>query len=292
MIRAGSLFEQVRAQRCALTSQETRLMRIVPSALSVIAVVVTGAVASHASEVAIQSASPSTSLCQTAPALDVGQQSARIAREVRDSLGGERDLRDIEVSVERGAVTLGGRVETFWAKDQAIRRTLAVEGVESIVSDLEIPLAEDDGSLARDVARAIQGYTYYTVWDQIDGSVTDGAVSLFGLVTPDRDKIDEIFERVAKVKGVQDVRSEIRRLPELQRDHELRRALANRVFRSEHFERFSSMSNPPFHIIVDSSGVTLVGYVQSVIEAHEMQRIVAQTQGVTRVENQLEIAQR
>ena len=267
-------------------------MRIVQSALSVVAVIATGAVATHSSEAGAQNASLSASLRQTAPALDVDQRFAQIAREVRDSLGRERDLREIEVSVEGTVVTLGGRVETFWAKDRAIKRTIAVEGVESVVSDLEIPLAEDDGSLARDVARAIQGYTYYTLWDQIDGSVADGAVSLFGLVTPDRNKIGEIFERVAKVKGVQDVQSEIRRLPESQRDQELRRALAYRVFRSEHFERFSSMSNPPFHIIVDSSVVTLVGYVQSVIEAREIQRIVAQTQGVTRVENLLQTVQR
>ncbi|MEE8129974.1 MAG: BON domain-containing protein [Vicinamibacterales bacterium] len=47
------------------------------------------------------------------------------------------------------------------------------------------------------------------------------------------------------------------------------------------------MPNPPFHIIVDNSVVTLVGYVQSAIELHEIQRIVAQTQGILRVENQL-----
>ena len=48
------------------------------------------------------------------------------------------------------------------------------------------------------------------------------------------------------------------------------------------------MTNPPFHIIVNNSVVTLVGYVQSRIEYIEMQRIVAQTQGVLRVDNQLQ----
>jgi osmotically-inducible protein OsmY len=182
-----------------------------------------------------------------------------------------------------------GRVETFWSKDQATKRTVSVEGVESVVSELNVPRAEDDGALARDVARAVQRYTYYTIWDQIEGRVTDGAVSLSGLVTPDRDKIGEIFERVAKVKGVQDVHSEILRLPLSQRYRKLRQALAYRVFRSEHFERFYSMTNPPFHIIVDSGVVTLVGQAQSMVEAHEIQRIVVQTQGVSRVENQLQI---
>ena len=37
-----------------------------------------------------------------------------------------------------------------------------------------------------------------------------------------------------------------------------------------------------------NSNVTLVGYVQSEIERIEMERIVGQTQGVMRVENQLQ----
>ena len=264
-------------------------MRIVKTVSFLGAVAVTVTVASHPSEAALQGASPSLALRQGAPALDVDQRSTRIDREVTASLRGVRDLREIEVSVEGNVVTLGGRVETFWAKDRAIKLTLAVEGVGSVVSDLEIPRAENDTNLARDVARAIQEYTYYTLWDQIDGSVNDGAVSLSGLVTPDRDKIGEIFERVAKVKGVQDVHSEIRLLPISERDQEIRQALANRVFRSEHFERFYSMTNPPFHIIVDSGVVTLIGRVQSMVEAHEIQRIVAQTQGISRVENHLQI---
>ena len=48
------------------------------------------------------------------------------------------------------------------------------------------------------------------------------------------------------------------------------------------------MVNPPFHIVVHNGIITLVGYVQTQIELIEMQRIVAQTNGVLRVENQLQ----
>ena len=219
---------------------------------------------------------------------EAGQTAGQIEREVRDALRRERDLRGIEISVQASEVTLSGRVPTFWAKDQAIKRTLAVEGVETVVSELEIPVVEDDNDVAQDVARAIQRYPHYTLWDHIDGSINKGVVSLSGRVTPDRDKANDIFERVAKVKGVQDVQSEIRTLSPSRGDRELRRAIGYRVFSSPHFERFASMPNPPFHIIVDNSIVTLVGYVQSAIELHEIQRIVAQTQGILRVENQLQ----
>ena len=106
-------------------------------------------------------------------------------------------------------------------------------------------------------------------------------------MTPERDKASEIFERVAKIRGVQDVQSSIKTLPPSQSDQRLRSNIARRVFRSSHFQRVAGMLNPPFHIIVHNSVVTLVGYVQGEIEQRELVRIVTQTQGVLRVENQL-----
>ena len=220
--------------------------------------------------------------------VEARQTAQQLEREVHESLRGEGDLRRIEVSVQGSEATLSGRVPTFWAKDQAIKRALDVDGIETVVSELEIPAVEDDSDLAEDVAKAVQRYPYYTIWDDITGSVNGGRVSLSGRVTPDRAKADEIFERVAKVKGVQDVQSDIMTLPPSQSDRNLRRAIARRVFSSMHFERFATMSNPPFHIIVHNSIITLVGYVQGQIELIEMQRIVAQTEGVLRVENRLE----
>ncbi len=220
--------------------------------------------------------------------VEARQTAQQLEREVRESLRGKGDLRRIEVSVDGAEATLSGRVPTFWAKDQAIKRALDVDGIETVVSELEIPAVEDDSDIAQDVAKAVQRYPHYTIWDHITGRVNGGNVSLGGRVTPDRDKAKEIFERVAKVKGVQDVQNDIVTLPPSQGDRNLRNAIARGVFRSTHFERFRTMSNPPFHIIVHNSVVTLVGYVQGQIELMEMQRIVAHTQGVLRVENQLE----
>ncbi len=258
------------------------------STLATIAALVAASVASLPSEAVAQNVAASLALPQGERSFEASQTSSQIEREVRDSLRGEGDLRQIEVSVQGNTVTLAGRVETFWAKDQAIKRTLRVEGVETVVSELEIPVAEDDNDLAQDVARAIQRYAHYTLWDHIEGSVNKGVVFLSGRVTPDRDKAGDIFERVAKVNGVQDLQSEIRTLSPSRGDRELRRALGYRVFSSPHFQRFASMPNPPFHIIVDNSIVTLVGYVQSEIELQVIRIIVAQTQGILRVENQLQ----
>ena len=157
-----------------------------------------------------------------------------------------------------------------------------------MASELELPEAEDDNDIAEDVAKAIQRYPHYTIWDHITGRVNGGKVFLGGWVTPDRQKANDLFERVAKIKGVQDVQSEIQTLSPSQSDRNLRNSFQRQLAANTHFERVARMVNPPFHIIVNNGIVVLVGYVQTQTEVIEMQRIVAQTQGVLRVDNQLQ----
>ena len=216
------------------------------------------------------------------------QTSDQLQQRVENALRDERALRTVEVAVVGDEATLTGRVSTFWDKHRAIERALGVNGISSVASEMVIPAEEDEQRLAEEVGRAVRGYPHYRIWDLIDGRVNNGVVTLFGRVTPERNKEGELFERIAKIRGVQDVQVNFDVLPTSRSDTRLRRAIARRVFSSEHFERFASMPNPPFHIIIDNSVVTLVGYVQGRIELLELQRIVAQTQGVLRVENHLQ----
>ena len=216
---------------------------------------------------------------QTGPAL---------ARAVEDALDDERALRRLEVSVAGGEVTLSGSLRSFWEKNEALRITFDVAGVETVASEIEIPEVEDDQELADDVGREITRYPFYTMWDLIEGRVDDGVVRLRGAVTPVRDKAGELFERIAKVRGVQDIQMNIQPLSPSSGDARIRSIIGRQLARSTHFERFRTMRNPPFHIIVNNSIATLVGYVQGDIERLELQRIVAQTPGVLRVENRLQ----
>lgn len=220
----------------------------------------------------------------SAPAQSPEQVEQAVERELRR----DRALRRLEVSVAGDEVTLTGRVRHFWDKNEALRRTFDVRGVGTVVSEIEVPVQEDQEELVEDVSRAIQRYPHYRIWDYLDGRINDGVVSIFGRVTPERDKAGELFERIAKVRGVQDVQMNVTPLSPSRSDDRLRAAIGRRLFSSEHFQRFASMTNPPFHIIVNNSVVTLVGYVQSQIEYIEMQRIIAQTQGVLRVDNQIQ----
>lgn len=219
---------------------------------------------------------------------EAGQPSTALEREVRESVHDVRDLRRIEVSVAGSEATLSGRVERFWDKHRAIERALDVDGIETVVSELELPEPESDNDIAEELSKQVQRYPHYTIWDFITGNVNQGNVLLGGWVTPDRDKSGDLFERVAKIEGVQDVRSNIEILSPAQSDDRLRRSIARQLARSTHFERLVMMPNPPFHIVINNGIVLLVGYVQGQIELLELQRIVAQTQGVLRVENRLQ----
>ena len=214
----------------------------------------------------------------------------RLEREVRDALRRERGLRRLEVATNGSEITLTGRLDTFWLKSEAIRRALDVDGVETVVSEIILPEASDRG-LVDDVSRAVRRYPHYTVFDYIDGRIEDGVVTLTGRTTSERDKPAEVFERVAKIRGVQDVRNEIVSISPSTGDRRLRLAIARQVFSNVHFQRFASFANPPFRIIVERGVVTLVGYVQGEIERRELERIARQTNGVLRVFNRLQTAQ-
>ena len=229
-------------------------------------------------------------LIGSAGAAHAGAQSAaaQLEQAVERELDRDRALRRLDVSVVGDEVTLTGRVRHFWDKNEALRRTFDVDGVGTVVSEIEVPVQEDQEALIEEVSRAIQRYPHYRIWDYIDGRIDAGVVRLTGRVTPERDKAGELFERIAKVRGVQDVQMNVTPLSPAQGDDRIRATIARQLGASDHFQRFVSMPNPPFHIIVNNSVVTLVGYVQSRIELLEMQRIVAQTQGVLRVDNQLQ----
>ena len=223
---------------------------------------------------------------QTGTAPAAAQPSERLER-VRDELRRERGLRRLEVAIDGSEVTLSGRLDNFWLKSEAIRRALEVDVVETVASEITLPEGSDT-SIIDDVSRAVLNYPYYTVFDYLDGRVENGVVTLIGRVTSERDKRDEVFERVAKVRGVQDVQNQIVQMSPSTADNRLRNSLAQQIFRSIHFQRFASYKNPPFRILVDRSVVTLVGYVQGEIERREMETIARQTFGVLRVHNQLQ----
>ncbi len=179
------------------------------------------------------------------------------------------------VSVSGGVVTVTGTVASLWLKEETVNRILKVEGVQSLMSELMIARAESDAKLVEQVGDRIRHYDLFTVYDDFQGRVQNGIVYLRGAVTEPK-KLDDILERIAKIKGVQAIDNKVTVLPANQSDDRLRLQIANAIYRLPEFERYS-MADPPIHVIVDRGHVTLTGAVRSEIEkrkAYEAARFV------------------
>src|SRR5438552_11602618 len=189
-----------------------------------------------------------------------------IVAAVKRALSGQSDLRRLAVSADGSQVTLTGRVPTLYLKMDAVKRTLKVNGVKTVASQIELPKGESDTNLAVGIGRAIDGYPYYTVFDYIDATIKNGVVTLIGFVTPDMKKSEDLEESVSKVRGVQEIRNQIVTLPTQQGDDDIRYTLYSRITGDTNFEDVPIDRRPPFHVVVNHGVVTLYGWVQGEIE--------------------------
>ncbi len=229
----------------------------------------------------VTTATPSTAAAAQGP--------AAVLAEVGAVLREELDLRRIDYRVDGSEVTLSGEVPTLWVKTRAIDRVLEIEGVDTVASEFVIPGREDDDELAAAVGAAIRNYRYNTIWDYVGGSVVDGVVTLNGSVTPDRDKPGELFARIARIPGVQDVVLDLFVQSASRRDRDLRRLIAQRVQRHPVFAQYALLADSPFRILVHEGEVLLVGSVRSGVERRVVEQIARQAFETVRVINRLQV---
>ena len=142
-----------------------------------------------------------------------------------------------------------------------------------------------DLQVFNDIANAVNRYAQFTIFDDVNASVRDGVVTLTGKVTMPY-KRDDIERRVAKVDGVRQVDDKITVLPVSSFDSDLRRRIARSIYGNSNFWSYASMANPPIHIIVEHSRVTLTGVVNSQVEKM-LARSLATQFGVLSVTNEL-----
>ncbi|HXG89379.1 MAG TPA: BON domain-containing protein [Vicinamibacterales bacterium] len=122
-----------------------------------------------------------------------------------------------------------------------------------------------DLQIFRDISTQVNRYTQFTIFDNIDASITQGRVVLSGSVTMPFKK-DDIERRVRSVAGVTAVDNTIEVLPVSQFDDELRYRIARAIYSNSSFWNYAAMANPPIHIVVNRGHVTLAGVVQSNVE--------------------------
>ena len=130
---------------------------------------------------------------------------------------------------------------------------------------------QKDFQIFKDVARSVEQYTRFTIFDDVNAQVKDGVVTLTGRVTMPY-KRDDLERQVAKVGGVRTVRNEIEALPVSQFDDELRYRIARAIYGNSNFWNYAIMANPPIHIVVERGRVTLTGVV-----GNEVDRVLARS---------------
>ena len=199
------------------------------------------------------------------------------------------DTEVAEVSIRDGAVVLTGEPGNAWLEMKIIESVLEVEGVEAVESDLEVAGPESAQDLAKALVDRVLAYPGYTVFDDITFAIADGGVvTLAGAVTMPVKK-NEIEERIGKIMGVRELRSEIRVLPVSPSDDRLREQLYRNIYGDSLFTGLAQRAHPPIHIIVDGSRVTLTGAVRSNVEKVKAESIANSTFRVIQVENRLQV---
>ena len=112
-------------------------------------------------------------------------------------------------------------------------------------------------SLMRNIQRAVEGYAYFTVFDDVQIDIDDeGIVVLSGHVTA-RNKRTDIPSRVSTVNRVVGVQNDLSVLPTSRPDNELRYLVARSIYGSSTFWHYAARRNPPIHIVVERGHVTL-----------------------------------
>jgi hyperosmotically inducible protein len=217
-----------------------------------------------------------------------GDKDAAIRAALEEKLD-SKDLRGPSVEVHDGVVTLTGKSRSVWAKTRAVELSMGTEGVVAVEDRLEIARAESDQKLGEAVAKAVNRYPYFTIYDDVTLAVDNGSVTLEGRVTMPF-KSQEIETRASKVLGVQSISNRIETLPVNIGDQKLRAALLYRIYGDSMFREYASRVNPPIHIVVERGRVALTGAVRSEVERRKAEVIARSTFGVFAVDNRLLVA--
>src|SRR5580765_2096638 len=171
------------------------------------------------------------------------------------------------------------------------RLLLLMAGLALSAATTATAATADEGSrkdlqVFNDISKAVTRYLHFTVFDSVDASVKDGVVTLTGRVTMPF-KRDDIEKRVAKVDGVREVRDEISVLPVSQFDDQIRYRVARAIYTNPNFWNYAIVADPPIHVVVEHSRVTLTGTVQNDVDKALARSIATGQFGVMSVTNNL-----
>jgi len=137
---------------------------------------------------------------------------------------------------------------------------LAGAGVAGAADNNNAGKLQTDAALIKGVRHAIVMYPRYSIFDDINFQVENGAVRLEGVVTQPFKKSD-IDKIVRNVAGANQVQDDIRVLPLSPNDEQLRMRVARAIYADPSMTKYAIQAMKPIHVIVENGHVTLDGVV-------------------------------
>jgi len=166
--------------------------------------------------------------------------------------------------------------------------SIAQQNPRSTDGQANVQISKGDESIAREIADAVSGSLFYTMFDDVDVRVADGVATLTGVVTMSI-KSKEFTKLASQVRGIQRVVNQIETLPASTMDDALRAEIAVKIYGHPAFSDHAKQRVGPVHIIVRDGMVTLTGVVDSEAERQRAGVIARYAHGTWSVDNQLRL---
>jgi hyperosmotically inducible periplasmic protein len=202
-------------------------------------------------------------------------------------------LKDVQVSVQNGVVTLNGTVDVYDLKEEADRKVHRIKGIKGVENDIQVAGPEvSDQELQQKLTKAIAydrvGYGT-TPFNAISVSVNNGVATLSGHAYGPVDA-DSAVAVAANTKGVKDVVNDIQVDPLSPMDDRIRLSVYRSVYGFPSLNRYAIDPEKPIRISVQNGNVTLYGVVDSQADKDAAGIRANAVPGVFHVDNQLQVA--
>ena len=209
-----------------------------------------------------------------------------IQKDVLDELKWEPYLNSTEigVAVKNGIVTLSGTLNSYLKKTRAEKAAKRVVGVKAVAEDIEVKysdsLLKNDTEIAEAILTALKWHSAINE-EKIKVKVEDGVVTLDG-------EVDWEFQRNSAVMQIENLIGVKRIVNNVTiKTGILPKELKQKV--NSAFHRSATIDAGKINVEVLGSKVVLTGKVRSWAEKNDAENAVWAAQGVSKVENNLEI---
>ena len=201
----------------------------------------------------------------------------------------DHGIKNVNVTVNDGAITLTGEVATIAEKMKAEKDARKVGEKYGIANNITVkPVKMSDQELLDKVVEMVKKNVFYSIYDWVTIGVTNGVVTLSGWVYEPWHK-PLFLHQVQKVPGITEIQNNIQVLPVSLYDDQIRRQAARIIYDSDDFEPYSNIMNPPVHIIVDQGKVTLEGFVTSQYQKDLADNLITVNTNALQVMNNLQV---